>query len=31
MPAISRSTQAAQLKEALDALAGDEFVMGDHI
>ena len=23
-------TQAAQLKEALDALAGDEFVMGDH-
>jgi type IV secretion system protein VirB4 len=24
------ATQAAQLKEALDALAGDEFVMGDH-
>ena len=23
-------SQAAQLKEALDALAGDEFVMGDH-
>ena len=23
-------TQAAQLKDALDALAGDEFVMGDH-
>jgi type IV secretion system protein VirB4 len=23
-------TQGAQLKEALDALAGDEFVMGDH-
>jgi type IV secretion system protein VirB4 len=23
-------TQAAQLKEALDALTGDEFVMGDH-
>src|SRR5208283_2498319 len=23
-------TQAGQLKEALDALAGDEFVMGDH-
>jgi type IV secretion system protein VirB4 len=23
-------TQAAQLKEALDSLAGDEFVMGDH-